>query len=88
MVNSRLRLVKSEDNQKTDMQIAVEEIMGDRATTPTMKKRKVDVLLNDNKQKEDEKNKEKEDKMRKEIEDAIKGKRYIPMISDRKIKLI
>ena len=44
MVNSRLRLVKSEDNQKTDMQIAVEEIMGDRATTPTMKKRKVDVL--------------------------------------------
>lgn len=75
MVNNRLRLVKSQDHQKSDKQLAIEDIEADRVTTPTLKHRKVDVIENDHRKKEEEKIREREERRKQEIDDAIQGKR-------------
>ena len=75
LVNSRVKLEREMEPDRTEKQKAIDEVINDRALTPSMKRRKVQVIDQLFRDKEDEKRKQKEENRKKELEDALKGKR-------------
>lgn len=75
LLNSRVNIAREQERDLTEKQKAIEKIVNDRALTPSMQRRKIEVFEKEYAEKEVQKRKEKEDKRKKELDDALQGKR-------------
>lgn len=72
---SRVNMAREQEIQVTDKQLAIDSIINDRSLTPTMQRKKVEVLQQQFLDSDQQRKREKEATYRRELDDALRGKR-------------